>query len=101
MLKKPQLQYYDILQVYSGAHVCTMIFSRTKAEANELALSFSLEQDCQVLHGDIQQKQRETLTKDATLCVHVYTCTMSCMYIMVLCRCTCTCIQFPLMWSVD
>ena len=52
-----------IIQVYSGAHGRTMIFTRTKAEANELALSSSLKQDCQVLHGDIQQKQREITLK--------------------------------------
>ena len=52
-----------LLQVYSGAHGRTMIFTRTKAEANELALSSSLKQDCQVLHGDIQQKQREITLK--------------------------------------
>ena len=54
---------YYIIQVYSGAHGRTMIFTRTKAEANELALSSSLKQDCQVLHGDIQQKQREITLK--------------------------------------
>ena len=64
MLKRAtRLQYYDILQVYSGAHGRTMIFTHTKAEANELALSSSLKQDCQVLHGDIQQKQREITLK--------------------------------------
>ena len=65
-----------ILQVYSGAHGRTMIFTRTKAEANELALSSSLKQDCQVLHGDIQQKQREITLKVAMNCtdmhVHVH-----------------------------
>ena len=62
---------YCIIQVYSGAHGRTMIFTRTKAEANELALSSSLKQDCQVLHGDIQQKQREITLKVGK---HVYTC---------------------------
>ena len=51
MLVKPQLQYLNvtirvcvccIIQVYSGAHGRTMIFTHTKAEANELALSSSL-----------------------------------------------------------
>ena len=58
-----QWYVYCIIQVYSGAHGRTMIFTRTKAEANELALSSSLKQDCQVLHGDIQQKQREITLK--------------------------------------
>ena len=64
-----QWYVYCIIQVYSGAHGRTMIFTRTKAEANELALSSSLKQDCQVLHGDIQQKQREITLKVGK---HVY-----------------------------
>ena len=49
----------DIVQVYSGAHGRTMIFTQTKKDANELALNDHLKQDVQVLHGDIAQKQRE------------------------------------------
>lgn len=40
-----------------------MVFTPTKQEANELALSSALKQDCQVLHGDIPQKQREITLK--------------------------------------
>ena len=40
-----------------------MIFSKTKQDANELALSSYLKQECQVLHGDIPQKQREITLK--------------------------------------
>jgi ATP-dependent RNA helicase DDX21 len=49
----------DIIQVYSGAHGRSMVFSSTKVEANELALNSVLKQECQVLHGDIPQQQRE------------------------------------------
>eukprot|EP00118_Oscarella_pearsei_P001521 m.7671 g.7671 ORF g.7671 m.7671 type:complete len:620 (+) comp19359_c0_seq1:87-1946(+) len=49
----------DIVKVYSGCGGRTMIFTDTKREANELALSSVLKQDCQVLHGDIEQNQRE------------------------------------------
>jgi len=49
----------DILQVYSGKHGKSIIFTSTKQEANELALSSVINMDSQVLHGDIQQKQRE------------------------------------------
>ena len=53
----------DVVKVYSGCQGRTMIFTDTKREANELALSSILKQDCQVLHGDIEQNQREiTLT---------------------------------------
>ena len=50
-------------QVYSGAHGRAMVFTPTKQEANELALSSALKQDCQVLHGDIPQRQREITLK--------------------------------------
>ena len=43
-----------------------MIFCKTKSEANELALSSCLKQDCQVLHGDIPQRQRELTLKAHT-----------------------------------
>eukprot|EP01147_Barroeca_monosierra_P003166 gene3166-5909_t len=49
----------DVVQVYSGAHGRTMIFTQTKKDANELGLNDTLKQDVQVLHGDIAQKQRE------------------------------------------
>ena len=45
-----------------------MVFTPTKNEANELALSSALKQDCQVLHGDIPQKQREITLK---VCVYL------------------------------
>lgn len=47
----------DVVQVYSGAHGRTMIFTQTKKDANELGLNDTLKQDVQVLHGDIAQKQ--------------------------------------------
>ncbi|XP_065892594.1 nucleolar RNA helicase 2-like isoform X2 [Dysidea avara] len=53
----------DILQVYSGNSGRAMVFTSTKIEANELALNAVLKQDCQVLHGDIPQKQREITLK--------------------------------------
>jgi len=49
----------DIMQVYSGKFGKIIIFTSTKAEANELALNSVINMDSQVLHGDIQQKQRE------------------------------------------
>ena len=72
VLQENQKKNNDLLhtfspQVYSGAHGRTMIFTKTKQEANELALSSALKQDCQVLHGDIPQKQREI-----TLKVHIF-----------------------------
>lgn len=49
----------DIMQVYSGKYGKIIIFTSTKQEANELALNSVINMDSQVLHGDIQQKQRE------------------------------------------
>lgn len=57
------LALFSVLQVYSGAHGRTMVFTSTKQEANELALSSGLKQECQVLHGDIPQRQREITLK--------------------------------------
>ena len=51
------------MQVYSGMFGRTMVFTSTKHEANELALNSAIKQDCQVLHGDIPQKQREITLK--------------------------------------
>jgi ATP-dependent RNA helicase DDX21 len=52
----------DVVGVYSKGGK-TMIFSDTKVGANELALSSSISNLCQVLHGDISQKQREITLK--------------------------------------
>jgi ATP-dependent RNA helicase DDX21 len=49
----------DVIQVFSGTNGQTMIFTDMKKDANELALNSCLKQECQVLHGDIQQAQRE------------------------------------------
>ena len=49
----------DILAVYGGNGIKTIIFAETKAEVNELALNSGLSGRCQVLHGDIAQAQRE------------------------------------------
>ena len=49
----------DIVQVYSGSHGRTIIFTGTKKDAAELTLNPSLKVDAQCLHGDIPQRQRE------------------------------------------
>jgi len=48
----------DLISVYAGEGTA-IIFCDTKNEANELGLSSQLATDCQVLHGDIVQSQRE------------------------------------------
>lgn len=47
----------DVVQVYSGAHGRTMIFTATKQDANDLVLNSWIKQETQVMHGDIVQKQ--------------------------------------------
>lgn len=48
----------DLISVYARGGTA-IIFCDTKNEANELGLSSQLATDCQVLHGDIVQSQRE------------------------------------------
>ena len=49
--------------VYSGVQGRTMKFCQTKQEVNELVLSSAFNQVCQILHGDIFQRQREITLK--------------------------------------
>jgi len=49
----------DIVLCYGGQHARTIIFTETKKEANEIMLEAHIKQECQVLHGDVPQKQRE------------------------------------------
>lgn len=53
----------DIVLCYGGSHSRTIIFCETKKEANDILLSANIKQECQVLHGDIPQKQREVTFK--------------------------------------
>lgn len=48
----------DVIKIY-GQNGRAIVFANTKTEANEIAISSSISADCQVLHGDIPQKQRE------------------------------------------
>lgn len=52
------LLYHLIVLCYGGTFGKTIVFTQTKAEANELYLSEKLK-DIEVLHGDIPQQQRE------------------------------------------
>ncbi|KAK9542639.1 hypothetical protein VZT92_000483 [Zoarces viviparus] len=53
----------DVIQVYSGSHGRTIVFSETKKDVNELTVNASIKQSAQCLHGDIVQKQRELTLK--------------------------------------
>ena len=49
----------DVVSCYGGRNSRCIIFTETKQEANDILLKSNIKQDCQVLHGDIPQKQRE------------------------------------------
>lgn len=49
----------DVVQVYGGQHIRTIIFTDKKEEGNEVLLNGKLKVPCQILNGDIPQKQRE------------------------------------------
>lgn len=53
----------DVVQVYGGQHCRTIIFTDKKEEGNEVLLHGNLKIECQVLNGDIPQKQREVTFK--------------------------------------
>lgn len=50
----------DCLAVYGSAKGRTIVFCETKKECNELIVSPAVKVECQALHGDIPQSQRET-----------------------------------------
>lgn len=49
----------DVVQVHGGQHCRTIIFTDKKEEGNEVLLKGNLKIECQILNGDIPQKQRE------------------------------------------
>ncbi|KAK6589832.1 nucleolar eIF4A- RNA SFII helicase [Cryptosporidium xiaoi] len=49
----------DIIMMYAGINGKCIIFAETKQTANEIAMKSEISKMCQVLHGDIQQNQRE------------------------------------------
>ncbi|XP_012695891.2 nucleolar RNA helicase 2 [Clupea harengus] len=51
----------DVVKVYSGDNGRSIVFCETKREVDELANN--IKQNCQSLHGDIPQKQREITLK--------------------------------------
>lgn len=53
----------DVILVHGGYKARTIIFCDTKKEANEIMTAGNMKEDCQVIHGDIPQAQRETTLK--------------------------------------
>ncbi len=48
----------DVLVCYGGTGK-TIVFTQTKADANQTLMSDKIKQDVEVMHGDISQNQRE------------------------------------------
>ncbi|KAE9218546.1 ATP-dependent RNA helicase [Phytophthora fragariae] len=53
----------NLLGIYAKKDSRSIIFAETKKDCNELAVHPEIKTDCQVLHGDIAQEQRETTMK--------------------------------------
>jgi ATP-dependent RNA helicase DDX21 len=49
----------DLISYYSGGNGRTIVFTETKHVANKIMLDAGIKTECQVLHGDIPQSQRE------------------------------------------
>jgi ATP-dependent RNA helicase DDX21 len=49
----------DLILCYGGKNKSTIVFVNTKRECNDLLISDKLKQEVQIIHGDINQKQRE------------------------------------------
>ena len=50
----------DLILCYGGKNKATIVFVDTKRECNELLISDKIKQEVQIIHGDINQKQRES-----------------------------------------
>lgn len=57
----------DLLVVYGGENANgsgkAIVFTQTKADANQLILTDKIKEDVEVMHGDIGQNQREVTLK--------------------------------------
>lgn len=49
----------DLILCYGGINKSTIVFVNTKRECNDLMISDKIKQEVQIIHGDINQKQRE------------------------------------------
>jgi ATP-dependent RNA helicase DDX21 len=50
----------EVMRVHGGRKMRTIIFCETKKEANELVMEAAIPMECQPLHGDIAQTQRQS-----------------------------------------
>jgi ATP-dependent RNA helicase DDX21 len=49
----------DLILCYGGKNKSTIVFVNTKNECNSLMISEKIKQEVQIIHGDINQRQRE------------------------------------------
>jgi ATP-dependent RNA helicase DDX21 len=50
----------DVVSMFAGKKGRTIVFCETKKDCNELCVAGGINVECQALHGDISQQQRET-----------------------------------------
>jgi superfamily II DNA/RNA helicase len=62
----------ECIMKYAGLKGRTIIFTETKKDANELVMATEIKQECQVLHGDISQAQRETTLTGFREVIYLY-----------------------------
>jgi ATP-dependent RNA helicase DDX21 len=53
----------NVIAYYAGSSGRCIVFVETKANANDISMNSGISHFCQVLHGDIPQKQRESTLK--------------------------------------
>ena len=56
----------DLILCHGGKNKATIVFVNTKRECNELMISDKIKQEVQIVHGDINQKQREATIEGFT-----------------------------------
>ena len=56
----------DLILCYGGKNKATIVFVNTKRECNDLMISDKIKQEVQIIHGDINQKQREATIEGFT-----------------------------------
>jgi ATP-dependent RNA helicase DDX21 len=56
----------DLILCYGGKNKSTIVFVNTKRECNDLMISDKIKQEVQIVHGDINQKQREATIEGFT-----------------------------------
>ena len=63
MLISVPIPHLNLTVAVYGGDGRSIVFTQTKADANQLILTDKIKQDIEVMHGDIAQNQREVTLK--------------------------------------